>query len=250
MGSLNKWAVFAGVMLASAACKEDQVTPPLPPVNELAVTVQPVYGGETLWLDSTYVTSEGYKVRFTDLKFYLENIRSGSNLLKDVALFDYRERGIHLLRVIGNAVDFPTLDANIGVDASINHNDPVGFDPASALYISNANDMHWDWNPGYIFFKVEAKVDTLDNGIEEFNHNVVFHIGLDENLKTLSISNMQWQDQGDVQILPLKLDLLAFLGSGPDAIDLKDEYTSHSAPGQEVLTAKAASNFQSALSSY
>ncbi len=241
--------LLMGIGLLS--CKTD--TPPIPvePVNTLKLTVQPVYGGETLYLDSTYQTAEGYDVQFTDFRFYMHDVRNGSTSFKDVSLYDYRARGIDLINVQGDKADFTSLQANLGVGADVNHNDPVGaFDPDSWLYISNANDMHWDWNPGYIFVKVEAKVDTIPDGNALFNHNVVFHVGKDENLQTLSFDNIQWMSEGTGYVFPLKLDLQQFLSNNGSNIDLKTEFTSHTLAGQEALSTQIVVNFKDALTPY
>ena len=251
MGRLKVFSVFLGITVTLFSCKDEKGEEPEPPVqNMLRLTVQPVYGLETLYLDSVYTTAEGYDVMFTDLKFYMENPHNGSNVIVDAGLFDYRERGTLLLEAAGNFANFTSLSANLGVQSSLNHNDPAAFDNSSMLNIANSNDMHWGWNPGYIFMKVEAKVDTIADGNALFDHNVVFHIGTDPFLQTLDFTNLNWQDQGNVHVLPLKLDMKTFLQNGPSIIDLKNEYTSHSAAGQEVLSMKVIVNFRDALTLY
>ena len=117
------------------------------------------------------------------------------------------------------------------------------------LNIVNANDMHWDWNPGYIFVKIEAKVDTIPDGIALFNHNVIYHVGLDENIQSLSIPNLSAAKIENENIFSLKLDMKAFL-EGPQLIDVKDESSSHSAAGQDALTLKVLQNFNAAITSF
>ena len=58
------------IALSFVACKDDP-NPVPEPIIVSKVTVQPVYGGQTLYLDSTYTTVEGYDVQFTDIKFYM-----------------------------------------------------------------------------------------------------------------------------------------------------------------------------------
>ncbi|OFZ43347.1 MAG: hypothetical protein A3D92_24275 [Bacteroidetes bacterium RIFCSPHIGHO2_02_FULL_44_7] len=232
-----------------SACKEDKVDDPVEPVQPLLrITVQPTYGSETLYLDSTYITPEGYEVQFTELRFYMGEPANNGISFMDAALFDYRERGNLLAEVVGKHEDFPALQGFLGIASSSNHADPAAFPNASMLNIANANDMHWGWSNGYIFMKVEAKVDTIQDGIPLFDHNVVFHIGGDENLKSLNFPNVTWSDLGGVHAFALRLDMLNFLGNGSTSIDLKTEFTSHSAPGQEALSDKVISNFTASLS--
>ena len=247
MSLFKRSGLILMIAMSLFSCKEDEVVECEGPVEMLRVTVQPVYGSEELYLDSSYVTVEGYDVRFTDIKFYMENPRNGSAQLIDAGLFDYRERGTLLLEAEGAYQNFNSINANLGVHSSINHNDPAAFDNESMLNISNSNDMHWGWSPGYIFMKVEAKVDTIADGNPLFDHNVVFHIGMDENFQTLTFPNVTWSDLGTAHEFALKLDMYNFLQNGAVTIDLKNEYTSHTAPGQEVLSAKVISNFRDAL---
>ncbi len=218
---------------------------------QLKVSVQPVFGGEILYLDSTYSTVEGYDVQFTDLKFLTEDVRGVNAQLNDASFFNYRETGTALFTEEGTPEDFSSLQANLGVQNSINHNDPAAFPNESVLNIANSGGMHWGWNPGYIFMKVEAKVDTIPDGNDLFDHLVVFHIGKDVNLQTFSFSNINWQQTGDLTYhFPLKLDMQAFLENGSQTIDLKTEYSSHTASGQEALSLKVIENFNAAISEY
>lgn len=240
--------LLAGTCILSA-CKEDKIPDPeVPPAPQVRIVVQPQYGTEMLYLDSSYTTAEGYEVQFTDLKFYLGSPRWNGNTLLDAGLFDYRERGNVLLQTAGKPSDFPSLEAYLGVDATTNHLDPAAFENSSMLNIANSNDMHWGWSSGYIFMKVEAKVDTIQDGNPNFDHLVVFHIGMDENLQTLNLNNLNWLDVGGVQQAALKLDMEKFLQNGASTIDLKTEYTSHTVPGQEVISTKVITNFAASIS--
>lgn len=217
--------------------------------NYVNIDVQPVFDTENLFLDSIYTTQEGYKIKFTEIRFFMEDIRNGSKLMLDAALFDYRARGTTLLHKKGTGDDFMNLTANLGVGSSENHKDPVTFPNTSMLNITNADDMHWNWNPGYIFVKVEAKADTIIDGTTLLNHNIVFHAGLDVNLQTLDFTGLTWNKIGNVDHLNLKLDMAKFL-NGTEIIDVKNEYSSHSAIGQEAITLKVMSNFKEAISPY
>lgn len=234
------------------SCKDKVEGEPCEPVTaQLSVTVQPVFGSEILFLDSTYSTPEGYGVQFTDLKFFAEDVRGQALQLKDASFFDYRETGIDLLTGEGRPEDFASINGNLGVQASLNNSDPSAFPNDHVLNISNSGGMHWGWNPGYIFMKVEAKVDTIPDGNDLFDHTVVFHVGKNENLQTFNFANINWQQIDDMTYhFPLKLDMLNFLDNGTQSIDLKTEYTSHTAPGQEALSLKVIQNFNAAISEY
>ena len=234
-------------LLLNVKCKTDVVEVIETPEHFIKATVQPFYGSDILYLDSTFTTDQGYDIQFSELKFYLEDIRNDGASIIDGALFDYRENGNFLFRRELGIISSGDFTANVGVGPDVNHLDPSAFDNASVFNILNANDMHWDWNPGYIFLKIEARVDTIQDGMPLFNHNVVYHIGLDENLETLQFQNLNWTEVGSESQIALKVDLYAFLNS-PNIIDIKSESTSHSTAGQEVLTSKVIQNFSMAIS--
>lgn len=234
-----------------SSCKNDKVEDPKPIVDLLKVTLQPVYGPDDLLLDQTYTTAEGYAIQFTDLKCYVTDIQNGANQLCQAALFNFRENGTTLFTKPGKPEDFSDLTGFVGVSAAYNHLDPTEFENDNPLNIAIANDMHWDWNPGYIFIKVEAKVDTLPDAIENFDHFVVFHVGADAWLQSFSFSNVTWNPIGNNTFhLPLKLDLAKFLQNGSQTIDVKTEFSSHSMAGQEALSLKVIQNFKDAIDIY
>jgi hypothetical protein len=231
------------------ACKDEPIKTVSQPLEELRVTVQPTFGTSDLQLDQTVYSSEGYAIQFTDIRFYLTSLRnSSSKSLIQAALFDYRENGIELFKVSGKPSDFPSISGFFGVDSTLNHDDPTIFETTNPLNILIANDMHWDWNPGYIFLKIEAKVDTLSDGIDNFNHYVVFHVGADAWLQKLNLTDLVWSQSGQhTYLLSLKLDMQKFLQNGDRTIDVKTEYSSHSIAGEETLSLKVIQNLRDAL---
>lgn len=240
-------SVFLLVVLIS--CEDEKVPTPVTTVSKLKLTLQPTYGSADLLLDQTIVSPEGYLVQFTDIKCYFSDFKNGSNQLFQAALYDFRETGTFVCNVNGKPGDFQSLNGSLGVISEINHNDPSAFPNDSPLNIANANDMHWDWNPGYIFMKIEAKVDTIPDAVDNFDHTVVFHVGTDINLQSLSFSSLNWiAVDANNHSLALKLDLEKFLQNGSQTIDLKTEYSSHTAAGEEALSLKVIQNFKDAIS--
>ena len=231
------------------ACNDDEVTPPPSEQIALNVTIQPYFGANTLQLDQIVTTPEGYDIQFTEFKCYFSSISGATKPLFDAALFDYRERGTVLFNGYGNPDDFKNLSGFLGVDSAYNHDDPSAFPNDNPLNIMIANDMHWDWNPGYIFLKVEAKVDTLNDGVPNFNHFVIFHVGSDAITQNLSFNNLTWNASGqNTYTLPFKLDMKTFLNNGLTSFDLKNEFTSHNMPGEEAISLKVMQQFKQALS--
>ncbi|MES2590183.1 MAG: MbnP family protein [Bacteroidota bacterium] len=245
-----KSLLFTCSLLAFFSCEKEKPEEPDPviPKNELEIKVQPYFGADVLYLDSTYTTNENYKIQFSDIKFYMANLTGSSKMLSDIAFFDYRESGNTFLKVEGISSDFTQLNAILGVDSARNHADPSAFSNSNPLNIMNAGGMHWGWNPGYIFMKIEAKVDTIPDSIENYDHFVTFHIGKDENKGFLSFPSIPWKVVSTyLTSASLKIDLNQFLLS-PQNIDLKTEFTSHTAAGQEAISSKVITNFANSFS--
>jgi hypothetical protein len=208
-----------------------------------------MFGNELLQLDSVYTMSNGYQIEFVELKAYFTDIQSSGSVMKDAALFNFRETGnlvFQANQVVSNPV---SIQFGIGVPSSINHNDPSLFPSSNPLNIAIANDMHWDWNPGYIFFKIEAKVDTIVDGITNCDHNLVYHVGTDSYYSTKTITNLTWSAvSSSINQAWIKIDLKNFFENSGNAIDVKTEFTTHSMASQSVLTEKARVNFAASIS--
>lgn len=241
-------ALLFGIALFSCKKKKDNVID-TPVVQQSELSMKPMFGSHALQLDSVYTMSNGYQIEFVELKAYFTDIQAGGSVMKDAALFNFRETGnlvFHANQVVSNPA---SIQFGIGVPSSINHNDPSLFPNTNPLNIAIANDMHWDWNPGYIFFKVEAKVDTIVDGVTNCDHNLVYHVGTDGYYTSKTITNLNWSAvSSTVNQAWLKIDLKNFFENSGNAIDVKTEFSTHSMASQSVLTEKARQNFAASIS--
>lgn len=244
--------VFLGGFLAVllTACGKDKTDDTVvdTTVPQLKVEVLPFFGADSLWLDSTYVLDNGNTIQFTDIKFFFTNLHNGTNILKDYAMFDFRNKGYTLLQVNGSWSNFSSLNGSVGVDSVVNHNDPSAFLNSSALNITNAGDMHWDWNPGYIFIKLEARVDTLQDGTDSFDHYLTYHVGTDAYFSSKNFPAINWiQNTSYLRTARFQLDLKNVIDHPTNPVDVLTDYITHSSVAQSALTEKIRSNFISSL---
>jgi hypothetical protein len=234
--------IFGFFLLACEKNKEK------PKDQMIQIDIQPVFGNVNLYLDSVYYTQEGYAVKFTDIKLFLSDLKNESDSLNFIAYFDLREKGTLLLKQKGDHTKFAKLSGTIGVIPPYNNADPSLFPNENPLNISNAGTMHWSWNTGYIFYAIEGRVDTLIDNTLNFNQNFSFHIGMNSNLRPFEFENLNWQKINDhTHQLKLKLDLAHFLNNPNRIIDLKTEYLTHTASGQEQVTTKVVESFKESL---
>lgn len=238
--------LFAGLL----SCAKKKVDEPedTPLVQQSRLLFKPMFDSEMLYLDSVYTMSNGYKIRFLELKAYFTDIRSGSSVLKDVALFDFRTSGNRIFQADQVVANPASIQFGIGVPTSLNHNDPSTFPNTNPLNIAIANDMHWDWNPGYIFFKVEAKVDTIVDAVTNCDLNLVYHVGTDNYFTTKTISNLTWSAVSNtLNEAWLKIDMKQFFENSSGPINVKTETSTHSTSAQAALTEKARQNFVASI---
>lgn len=239
--------LFTGLV----SCGKEKVDEPedTPVVPQSRLSLKPMFDSEVLYLDSVYTMSNGYKIQFLELKAYFTDIQAGGSILKDVALFDFRTSGNRIFQANQVVTNPTSIQFGIGVPASVNHNDPSTFANTNPLNIAIANDMHWDWNPGYIFFKVEAKVDTIADAVTNCDLNLVYHVGTDPYFTTKTISNLTWSAVSNtLNEAWLKINMKQFFENSSSPINVKTEIATHSASAQAALTEKARQNFVASIS--
>lgn len=233
------------------SCKEPAPVDPPVSTEYVQLSMIPFYDTQELSLDSVYTTDEGYKIQFVNLKAYFCQLKNGSDIMMNSTLFDFAERGTLIRKMAGDYTKFPDLKCYIGVDAAQNHNDPAQFAADDPLNIMIANDMHWDWNPGYIFLKVEAKADTIVDAVDNFDLVLSYHVGGDDFLQTVNFNGLNWQAvAAHTHEAKLKVDMKYFFTNPMSPLDIKTESITHTGAGGEALSLKVIQNFKSALSIY
>lgn len=244
---MKHFFIFLSILLL-LSCKREKVTPPPVLEETIEIKVFPIFNGATLYLDSIYTGPNGERIKVTDISFYLTKIQSNGNPLTDVAFFDYRNTGNAFLSLKKKHLDFPSLSGIIGVDTSLNHDDPATFPNESPLNIANAGTMHWGWNPGYIFISIEGKADTLVDGIDNLDLSFSYHIGNDGMLQNFIFPQVIWQQiNQNTYGFNLNLDISSFFFNPLQPVDIASEPFTHSGAGSQVLTQKIAENFKEAL---
>lgn len=233
------------ISLTFFSCQEKTQEPNCEQSITSSLEVTPLFDNSEFFLDSIYQIDNDVSVKITRLKFYFHKIGNTSGDTVESALFDYSE-GREMFRTEKELYTSNNLSAFIGVAEPDNTSDPSAFPLESPLNILNANDMHWGWNPGYIYVKIEGMCDTLQNGIEEFNHPLSYHVGKVVNLKTIQFDNITWNQIGNNYTMNVNLDLKTFF-TLDGGFNLKVDNTCHTANGQEVLSAKIMNNFKESL---
>lgn len=251
MKTSNAILLLTCLLIIFASCKDKDKEEDVSPVvqNQVELTVEPFYDNLSLNSPNTiFTTNEGYKAKLLEFKFILTNIHNGNNVMAGAAIYD-RSKGSSLLKTNGTSANFGNLSFDIGVDSSVNHSDPSAFPNDYPLNIVNASDMHWSWNPGYIFVKIEMIADTLNDSVENFDTPITYHLGMDDAFQQKELTNVNWSNASqNLEQLHLKINFAKLLSNGGSVVDIKNERMTHSAPAQMPLTIKLSENFKAALS--
>ena len=235
------------LVVSFSSCKEDEPDETPVPVDKARVNIHPLYEGEPLNFNDVYTTQEGYRIQFTKLNFIATAFKSENNVLFESAVYRFEENGSLLFEGAGDFTKFDAVEGFIGVPEDENHEDPSARPNEDPLNILNTSDMHWGWNPGYIFAMIEGKIDTTGTPGAELNASFLYHPGLDLLLQDINLSNITWSKVDDhLYETDWYLDAEKIF-NGTHTVDIKNERTSHTNPGQEPLSEKIIVNLKNAI---
>lgn len=220
-------------------CKKDEDT-----VGEVSLEFEYKVGDQAFAYNQNY-TIGGTVVSFETVQFYAGGLElhpeTGEHTAFDQYLLVKPAAGELKLGELKKG-HYHELNFFVGVEPSINSQTTADFTsrPATDPLSIQSPNMHWSWNSGYIFFRVDGQVDADGDGTPE--KAMQFHIGTDAMLRNQAFDMHDDLDQEDNHV-HLKLDV-AKLFTG---IDLKTEYLTHTGDGLPLAT-KFADNIATALS--
>ena len=209
---MNKLWLLAivAVLLLAGACAEDQP-------GSLALRFEPSVADEPLILNELRYGNPGgegqFKIR--DFRFFLSNIKllAGS---EEYSVSD----SYHLVRFDGQEplyelelqniprMPYTEIQLGIGVDEAANGSiESVGdLDPNGR--------MAWTWDVGYKFILLEGGLERNEDWIP-----LVYHVGFDENYKTVAFKLAQPLFDLRAETLVFKVDIMK-LFTGVTTIDM------------------------------
>jgi hypothetical protein len=165
--------VLAGLILLSSCKKDEPVEAKLNPI--LNIVFEPTVNSEALIPETKWYTNFS-KDSFTVSKFnyYISNIQlkradgSAYSVPESYHLIQHVE-GINTITLTNLPEgDFTGIDFLIGVDSLRNVSGSQSGD------LDPAKNMFWDWNTGYIFYKLEGRFNTLSQPVQG---DYAMHIG-------------------------------------------------------------------------
>ncbi|KAA0993975.1 hypothetical protein FXO21_08035 [Dyadobacter sp. UC 10] len=153
--------------------------------GSIVVNFDNMVGDANLALNSgTYINAAGEDFTVSKLNYYISNIKftktdgSSFTVPKDSSYFLVREgnQASQTLRInnvpVGN---YAGIEYMIGIDSLKSIEEPENRKGVLDIYTGPTNEeaMYWNWNPGYIFLKIEGASDSSTTA----NGNYQYHIG-------------------------------------------------------------------------
>lgn len=258
-----------GMVFSLNSCTEEGCTDPLatnyeedaeeddgsceyPDPTTVSLEIIPVFDGTPLALNEDYINITGDRLQFTELKLILTDIKLGNQMVSDAAYYDISNGNAMI--TTDEAVEpgsYSGLEFTIGVGGDRNNGDPSQYEPGHPLSFDIAGNMHWSWNTGYIFYKIEGRYDSLNTqGSGTPSELFLYHLGMNEYRKTWSDPNYSLdiiEEQDNV--IQLELDIAKVFYDATDTIYISSgEDFTHTGPNQETLNIKLSELFPNILS--
>lgn len=174
--------VFAGFIAMFASCSDDHTTAPdATKTGSIILEFDNVAGDDEFTFNKEYTNAAGEKFTTTILKYYISNISLVTStgtvytVPQDNSYFLVDESVPTSTKVKLTNIpegDYKEVRYTIGVD-SLRSTMPIEKRLGVLDMSGQGKDMYWDWNSGYIFFKMEGS----SSAIKEEENNYRFHIG-------------------------------------------------------------------------
>jgi len=178
---------ISALMISMEGC--DHSPEPPPQKSGLFLELNHVYemGSSApvpLVLNQSWLPTTLNQIEINHCQYYLTGFalqRSDSSWLEFPEAVTYAdlERQLHYAWKIADVVPFGTFIAlrlAVGVDSLRNHSDPAAWPASNPLSLLNSAHMHWNWNTGYIFFKLEGQYQRPNMPV---NGGFSYHLGGD-----------------------------------------------------------------------
>ena len=252
MRKIFYFAFLSSLILVSCKKENEPEVTEEPFIQE--VSFSPFFGSDKMTsLNQVWVMDNGWKMKCNGIKILFTELNLDGEEIFRSAYYDFPNeyQDVFYRKEMKSKLG-GGLSVNLGVSATYNHADPSAFPVDDPLNILNASDMHWSWNPGYIFYKLDFILDTMMvEGQDNFNHIVSYHIGLDNNLKTVEETNAVSHSLGaNKQQLRMKVDFKSLLFNSENLTMLRDESISHSTGPQAPTASRLANKFSANFTTY
>lgn len=253
--------LFAGSSLTLSSCKKEGCTNPDalnydPKADEddgscdlgqgtIMMHFHHKWGDSEFNLNQDYTLANGRVVNLNIVRFYMSQFTllsdNGETAISDV-YHQYKVGSDHYSLGDVTPGNYTGLRFVIGVDEEANLGDPSLWPSDHPLSIDNPDLDHWDWNKGYVFMKVEGNVDGSDPMSGTADSSVVYHVGLQNFARTITIPTTITLAEGGTSMFHCQVDVEAIF----NGLDLTEDFDTHTGNNMPLAT-EVADNFAAAV---
>jgi len=157
---------------------------------DLTLNFQTKINGNALQLNTEY-TVGGAKIQANFLGYYITDIKlvKTDDTEKPISGI-YLVKGNETLTIekTADAGGYKAIKFNVGIaDSLTNHGDPSLYNIGEPLALQSPS-MHWSWNSGYIFFRLDGLVDTSANNQHGVTESLTFHLGRLSSVRNVTVN--------------------------------------------------------------
>ena len=245
------WILGAVALLATSCKKDDDDTTTTPTtgsgVADFSLHFHPMAGMEDFSTSSTYTTPDDWNYNIELSQFYV----SGIELWKDALGTEKLSLDSVYLLVKPSQMSYELgeipsgtyygVDFNIGIaDSAVNHGDPSA---ATGVLAPQSPSMHWSWNSGYIFVKIEGNYADSTDKTGSLDHHYELHVGMDSMVRSVSLSKEFTVTEDVASELMIMVDHTAVF----ETIDFSQDSITHTMDNMP-LAMEVANNLANAFS--
>jgi len=234
------YVAVLGIFFALGCRNEKPVDPKTPDVPsdtpQVKMVIRHEFNGELINFNSVEYNTTHNLVSFAELSYFLTDFEfkklDGTWMPFDYqALIMARQKPVDTL-VFTNLPKgaYQGVRFKLGVDSINNHADPALWPNEHPFSIMRGGTMHWSWNSGYIFFKIEGRFfkDAPIQGAYSY------HIGRDDLITQYTFEDISFNYNDNTVMLPMRFEANNFFESPHQHVMRDSALFSHSAFGDEV----------------
>ncbi|MEL7022003.1 MAG: MbnP family protein [Bacteroidota bacterium] len=198
---LQLFTLVSILVVGVSSCDSDSFS------GEIEMTFDLTVDGETFERGTAY-TINGTTVEFDNMGFYVGGISFEGE--QSTAVFQDKYLLVTPDNTSFNVGDlskdtYNSISFFIGVDAATNSMSTEDFTtrPESDPLAAQEYQMHWNWNTGYKFFRIDGRSDTDGDGVVDTD--ITYHIGTNALLGNIQLPVTSLDEEVQIQF-----DIAAF----------------------------------------
>jgi len=251
---LVKCSILLAIVFLSSCGKDEPFTEP--EVNNtglLELRFVPTMNGQPFQLNTPFIGPNNKRIQIETFKSYVSQIQLSENGVvkgkNDIALIDFGSATKSIL-INTTAGNIDKIEFGIGVNKALNGTGDPNFSPSSYATshpLSIYNGMYWTWASGYIFFKIEGRIDTSASQTQTPLFTCFYHTGLDTLYTTKTFSDLNLNvSKGQTTVVEIAIEFNDIFKTQTDTIDMVEKYFTHTSD-DIILARKIVTNFKLAL---